>query len=54
VSLVAKRLERAGLITYRRGQVIVLDRKGLETQACECYGIISAYFDQFLNQLKAP
>ena len=52
VSVIAKQLERAGLIAYRRGQVTVLDRKGLEAHACECYGIISAYFDQFLNRLK--
>ena len=32
--------------------VTVLDRKGLEAHACECYGIISSYFDQFLNRLK--
>jgi CRP-like cAMP-binding protein len=54
VSVVAKQLEREGLISYRRGDVTVLDRKGLEGRACECYGIISAYFDKFLNQLEAP
>ena len=52
VSVIAKQLERAGLIAYHRGQVTVLDRKRLEAHACECYGIISAYFDQFLNRLK--
>jgi CRP-like cAMP-binding protein len=53
VSVVAKQLERAGLITYHRGQVTVLNRKGLEAQACECYGIVSDYFDRFLNRLQA-
>jgi len=51
VSVVTKQLERAGLIAYHRGQVTVTDRKGLEAQACECYGIISTYFDRFLNRL---
>jgi CRP-like cAMP-binding protein len=53
VSVVTEQLQRAGLIAYHRGQVTVTDRKGLEAEACECYGIISAYFDRFLNQLEA-
>jgi Mn-dependent DtxR family transcriptional regulator len=53
VSVIAKQIEQAGLIAYRRGQVTVIDRRGLEARACECYGIISRYFDQFLNRLTA-
>jgi CRP-like cAMP-binding protein len=30
-------LQRAGLIAYRRGQLTVLDRPGLEAAACSCY-----------------
>ncbi len=30
-------LEQAGLIQTRRGRIVVLDRKGLEDVACECY-----------------
>ena len=30
-------LQRAGLIEYRRGELTVLDRKGLEAAACSCY-----------------
>jgi CRP-like cAMP-binding protein len=30
-------LQRAGLIEYRRGELIVLDRHGLEAAACGCY-----------------
>ena len=37
VSLVAATLQRAGLITYHRGRVRILDRPGLETASCECY-----------------
>jgi hypothetical protein len=51
VSAVAHELQRAGLITYRRGQVTVLDRKGLEAGACECYAMVSRVFDRFLQQL---
>jgi CRP-like cAMP-binding protein len=37
VSVVAGTLQRAGLITYRRGVVTILDREALEEAACECY-----------------
>lgn len=30
-------LQRAGLIAYHRGELTVLDRKGLEAAACSCY-----------------
>jgi hypothetical protein len=30
-------LQRAGLIDYRRGELRVLDRPGLEAAACACY-----------------
>ena len=33
----AKALQDAGLIRYFRGQIEILDRKGLEAAACECY-----------------
>jgi CRP-like cAMP-binding protein len=34
----ASLLQRAGLIEYHRGEIHVLDRRGLERAACECYG----------------
>jgi CRP-like cAMP-binding protein len=34
----ALKLQRAGLISYARGHITVLDRKGLEKRSCECYG----------------
>jgi CRP-like cAMP-binding protein len=37
VTIVAGTLQRAGLITYHRGRVVVLDREGLESASCECY-----------------
>lgn len=38
VTVVAGTLQKAGLITYHRGRVTVLDRKKLESASCECYG----------------
>ena len=40
VTLAAAELQRAGLITYRRGVVSIIDREGLEGPSCECYGAI--------------
>jgi CRP-like cAMP-binding protein len=37
VSVVAGTLQRAGLITYHRGHVTVVDRARLEASSCECY-----------------
>ena len=36
----ATKLQRAGLIRYRRGHISVLDRVGLEARACECYAVV--------------
>ncbi len=40
ISIAASKLQRAGVINYRRGQITVLDRRQLERSACECYGVI--------------
>jgi Mn-dependent DtxR family transcriptional regulator len=37
VTIVAGTLHRAGLITYRRGRVTIVDREQLEAASCECY-----------------
>jgi CRP-like cAMP-binding protein len=37
VTVVAGTLQRAGLITYHRGRVTILDREKLESASCECY-----------------
>jgi len=48
VSLAAGTLRDAGLIRYSRGAIRVVDRAGLETAACECYGIVRRHFDRLL------
>jgi CRP-like cAMP-binding protein len=40
VTVSAGILQKAGLISYTRGKVVVLNRKKLEEAACGCYGII--------------
>ncbi|MFC7514352.1 Crp/Fnr family transcriptional regulator [Herbaspirillum sp. GCM10030257] len=49
VSLIAGTLQRAGLIEYKRGNVHIVDREGLEEVACECYGIVRAQFERLLG-----
>ena len=34
-----------GLIDYNRGRIQILDRRGLEVKACECYGVIREEYD---------
>ncbi len=40
VSGSANKLQEEGLITYKRGVIRILDRKGLEKSACECYAAV--------------
>jgi CRP-like cAMP-binding protein len=48
VNLVAGVLQKAGLIEYKRGTIVVLDREGLEGGACECYGIVRQEYERLL------
>jgi CRP-like cAMP-binding protein len=49
VTLAAQSLQTAGLISYRRGKIQVVDRAGLEKASCECYAIVKERFDAFLT-----
>jgi CRP-like cAMP-binding protein len=40
VTVVAGKLQQAGLIRYHRGRIEIIDRPKLEEAACECYGTI--------------
>ena len=49
VTISAQAMQAAGLIGYRRGTIQIIDRKGLEEAACECYRVVQARFDAFLT-----
>lgn len=48
VTLAAHRLQDAGLIRYRRGHIVVLDRERLEQKTCECYAIAKKEYHRLL------
>ena len=48
----AGNLQRAGLISYRRGHIAVLDRRGLEKHACECYAVVKKELDRLLSDVQ--
>jgi CRP-like cAMP-binding protein len=45
----AGKLQRAGLISYHRGHIRILDRPGLEARVCECYAVVKKEYDRLLN-----
>jgi CRP-like cAMP-binding protein len=49
VTAVAGTLQKAGLITYHRGRITVIDRKGLEGACCECYKVVVKELDRLLG-----
>lgn len=48
----ARNLQQAGLISYRRGHITVVDRTGLNARACECYAVVKNEFDRLLGNAK--
>ena len=47
VTITAQHLKAKGLITYSRGVIHILDRNGLEREACECYKVVKKHLDNF-------
>jgi CRP-like cAMP-binding protein len=49
VNKAAGELQTSKLIRYSRGVITILNRRGLEAKACQCYAIIKAEADAYLN-----
>jgi len=52
VTEAAGKLQRAGFISYRRGHIAVVDRVGLESHACECYGVLKKELTRLLSDVR--
>jgi CRP-like cAMP-binding protein len=48
VTEAAGKLQKSGVIRYRRGHITVLDRPGLEKMSCECYAVVKKETDRLL------
>ncbi len=53
VTEAAGKLQHAGVITYSRGRITVLDRPKLETLSCECYDVVRRETERLLPALYA-
>jgi CRP-like cAMP-binding protein len=53
VSVAAESLQRDGRIRYHRGSITVVDRAGLESASCECYGSDRADYERLLGRSAA-
>jgi CRP-like cAMP-binding protein len=50
VTVAAGTLQKAGLISYTRGSVTILDRRRLEEAACDCYGQLQQQIKDWQSQ----
>jgi CRP-like cAMP-binding protein len=53
VTAAAQNLQSRRFISYRRGQIQIINHEGLKAAACECYEVVSRTLEQFL-QHKRP
>ena len=49
VTMAAGALQRAGLIRYSRGKIVILDRSRLEVNSCECFRVVHNELNNFLT-----
>lgn len=49
ITIAAGALQRRKLISYNRGEIGILDRKGLEVASCECYDAMNDHYSRLLT-----
>lgn len=49
ITVAAGALQIKKLISYSRGEITIIDRKGLEAASCECYDAVSKDYAKLLN-----
>ena len=53
VALTAKKMRTKGWISYQHGRIVVIDRRALEANVCECYEVVNAEYRRLLGE-RAP
>lgn len=53
VTEAALALQKAGLIRYARGHIVVIDRPALEKRSCECYAVVKKEYHRLLPDQPA-
>ena len=53
VTEAAGKLQRAGIISYRRGHISVVEHTGLEKHSCECYAVVRKELARLLSDARA-
>ena len=48
ITMAAHKLQEEGLIRYRRGHIVVLDRERLEQKTCDCYAVSKKEYRRLL------
>jgi len=54
VNHIASKLQASGHLSYSRGRMRILKRRGLESVSCNCYRVIRDEYDRMLNGENSP
>lgn len=49
ITIAAQKLQSQGLISYRRGNLEIMDREGLEAASCECFEVVEQEYERLLG-----
>jgi CRP-like cAMP-binding protein len=50
VTKAAGKLQKAGLVRYKQGEITILDRKGLEKASCQHYHVVRAEYERIFSR----
>ncbi len=52
ITAAAGKLQRAGVLSYRRGHITVVERAGLEEAVCECYTVMRRQYSRLRSDAR--
>jgi len=52
ISIVAHTLQQAGIISYSRDRIEIMNDQALQETTCECYGTVKARREQLLGEAR--